>query len=308
MRVRDILAVACAVLAFSAMGASFQFAVAPTHVDKGGQEPGTQFYGEFRVFASEETTIGINIERGSLETFRRFRPSSADRFSAATCTDCVELLKGEGTLEEQGETVTVGGSEFSRWKDVRFLLDVPEDMEPGYHLVEITPAPDVSGSRSSVSVVSASSFPVIFEVPGRAVRSGQVIGVRAEKARNDERKIVGTFHNNGTVSMEVKMRFDVESGNGTTVVGTGKRLVPPGESSEFAVFVPDEGEENFAANVTADYATGAVTTRTSLTATERATPRQQVEQERVEPPFSTIVLLFILAITTFGLWKVMRRG
>lgn len=307
MHARKILLLVAASLLLLATATAFQLAVAPTHVDEGVRERGATFHTGFRVLASEDADIGITVERGSIQAFRRFNPGDAEHFSAEYCRECVDFLPGKsgGSIDERGQSVKTGGGEFNRWKDVEFLYEVPGDMEPGYHMITVTPSPDVSGGGGGVSVVSSSSFPVMFRVPGRAVRSGNIIGLRAGISSGNRQEIVATFHNNGTVTMDVKAIFEVDTGNGTVEVGTGGLLVEPGESKEFSSFVSEDLGNEFHVRAIVDYGTGNVTREATLSPSRFAgAPLEPGEETRL--PFSTLVLLLVLALTTFVTWKVVR--
>ncbi|MCJ7478714.1 MAG: hypothetical protein MUP63_00865 [Candidatus Nanohaloarchaeota archaeon QJJ-7] len=287
-------------------GASLQFAVSPTHLEEGVQDPGSTFYGDFRVLSSEKVEIDIRTERGSLRDFNRFKSSKSGSFSAQSCAECVEMLRGEGAIEEQDQELSAAGSEFVRWKDVKFLVNIPGDMEPGYHVLLITPDPDIEGS-GSLSLLSTSSFPVIFRVPGEVTRSGKIIGLRPGSTRLADEKLVASFYNNGTATMEVETRFKIEGENSTEDIGRDEKVVPPGETRKFSTSVP-AGREEFKARVAADYGTGEVSETADISLKESVRAVERRDREEKGMPISTVILLFLLAVMSFVVWKVVQDG
>ncbi len=90
-------------------------------------------------------------------------------------------------------------------REVSFLIQVPEDAEPGYHTVRITPTPSTpSGGATSTRIVAITAITVLFKVPGDAVREGQLLDVVQGNVVGPNLEVNSYFQNTGTVTMAVR--------------------------------------------------------------------------------------------------------
>lgn len=294
----------------AAAAQSMDIAVSPPRLDAGELQPGDGVVEQFTVLtdADADISIALDTRTGSLRTFRRLRPDAADRFSAQDCSGCVEYLSGGGELPEQDEELSGGGQATDRWQTVKFFLDVPDDIEPGSHLLELTPQPTVPG-RGAVSVASTARVQLLFTVPGEAVRSGKIIGLRAGDNVAGEQRIAGTYYNNGTVTTAADFSFTVETADGSRTVNAGGATVAPGETATFTASV-DTGRVNDSFPVTAsvDYGTGAATSAATLTVAAPSAPSAATGRPTAAGPSLAAVLLFLLflAVSSIATWKGVR--
>lgn len=285
---------------------SMDIGVSPPTIDKGERQPGETFYGEFTVLTDADTDIDISLQTGtgSLRTFRRFKPDAA-AFSAQDCSDCVRYLTGGGTLTEREETLDGGGQETDRWQTAKFVVELPEDIEPGHHLLTLTPQPTATG-QGAVSLTSTASVQLFFSVPGDAVRSGKIIGIRADRNVDGEQRVTGTFYNNGTVTVRTAATFTVPASEGEETVSAGTVTVAPGETATFSTGVDtDLVNGSFPVRLSVDHGTGRTTRANNVTVAAPSHP----EPVRQEPrPFPAAVILFLafLAASSVITWKGVR--
>lgn len=303
------LIVGMLVLSFTlpAAAQSFNFGITPTQIDEGVKEPGDTFHVSFYTFStsSDDMTVDINTGDPSIEKFRSVKGSATSNYSQQDCEDCIRILQGGGTLDERDDTLQSDAANTNRWREVEFLVTLPSDIEPGHHMLEIVPQPRRETNDGSVNLVSTSSLPVTFQVPGRAVRNGKIIGLRAGKHVNGQQYMDATFYNSGTVTMEVNMEFDIQDGS---TINAGSQKVSPGGSKDFKAAIDGNSVgENFSVSVTADYTTGTTTEQAVLTKKEPETVETPTgkTQEDQSMPYATAIITVIL--TSLITWRVVRH-
>lgn len=273
--------------------------ITPARLDLGTHAPGDTFYGDFNVLAAGNTSVTVDLSAGtaSLERFRELDAGAPDRFSAQDCSACVTFLRGEGVIRERDRRI----QDTTRWNTVRFLVDLPRDIEPGYHVLTVTPHPSRTDASGSVSMVATPTLPVIFHVPGRAVRSGMMLGVRRGETVDATRELVSRFYNNGTVTMAVSTRYAITGPNGSTTIPAGTKRVAPGETASFTAAARKQRVNGSTVTAIADYGTG----------TARATaPFDRAEPGPVQPAFDATgpLLILLLVLVSTVTWRVMRSG
>lgn len=307
MRARVLLLLA--VLAAAAPFAAAQtLSVSPPTVEEGVQEPGSQFYGQFRVYtdSGQEMEYALSARPGSLDGFENVKPDALERFSAQDCSGCVRFLQGGGDLAERDRSLSTGGGETDRWATVGFVVQVPEDAEPGYHMIEAIPRPEVPG-QGSVNVVSTAGVPVVFRVPGEATRSGKIIGLRAGDRYDGYQTVEATFYNNGTVTVRANFELVINRTDGTRRRGAGGRRVAPGESATFSARIDDDLlNETFGVRAVTDYGTGTAESsrRLPLAAVEQ---RPAPEPGRAGPsPVALALAVLVLLASSLVTWRVIR--
>lgn len=289
--------------------AQFNFGVSPSRiVEEEPHRPGESFHTQFFVISSSNEDIGISLETADagISDFRRIQPEAVHNFSAQPCQDCVEFLQYSDRLTEREQSLDAAGS-IRRWQQIEFFVNLPEGIEPGYHMLELTPRPERTGSSGSVGLVSTTPIPVVFNVPGAVVRSGRIIGIRAGERTPEKQELVATFYNTGTVTMEVGVRFVVPAEGENTTHAAGTVRVGPGEEARFSARV-DAERLNASTPVTASasYTTGGAEATRSLTAKQQVTVTGRAEQKPV--PYTTYLFLALfLAVSTLLTWQVIRH-
>lgn len=289
--------------------AQFNFGVSPSRiVEEEPHRPGESFHSQFFVISSSDEDIGISLETADagISEFRRIQPENVQNFSAQPCPDCVEFLQYSDRLTEREQSLDAAGS-IRRWQQIEFFVNLPEGIEPGYHMLELTPRPERAGSGGSVGLVSTTSIPVVFNVPGDVVRSGRIIGIRAGDRTPEKQELVATFYNTGTVTMDVGARFVVPAGEGNTTHTAGTIRVGPGEEARFSALV-DAERLNASTPVTAvaSYTTGGAEATRPLEAKQQVTVTGRAEQKPA--PYTTYLFLaFFLVVSTLLTWRVIRR-
>lgn len=296
-----------------AASANFGFGLTPNSVNGGINKPGTSFYESFYVFSSSEETLNVDVsvEGSDINDFRAVRGGKASNFSDQECNSCVEILRGEGTIDERDSAIGSGGRKTYKWSQVEFVVELPEDIEPGYHMVELVPRPSREGGQGSVSVVSTSSVPVTFRVPGKAIREGEILGMSSKKDKSGGQVITASFYNRGTVTIETDVRFEIIGKDGEKITRTaGTQRVPPEETEEFPVMVDSsEVGDEFEVRVVADYSTGKdeKQRRVDKKTEVKSSQIQKTQEEGLNPYMVVIILLVISTGITIGVIRYVNR-
>lgn len=313
-----IAAVMVMALLLSGVAASqdFNFGISPAGADEGLQEPGESFSTSFTLVTDVEDPVDIELEHSD-SRINAIGESRQENYSEQSCGDCIEYLQGSG----EGAMADTGASDAEQWKDIIFLVNVPEDADPGYRRIDVTPQPSTSGDTGGVPLVSSVSFPVMFQVPGEAVRSGEILGVHAGQNVAGEQRIVTTYYNDGTVTTDVSTEITVETPDGNETVRAGTDTVPPGEESRFTARIDtaelvngmDETEladEEFVVHASADYTTGDATYTTTVTPDEPVPVQAAAVRDEVDDlgPVSYLFLILLLLVSTLVTWKVVGRA
>lgn len=289
------------VLPPAAAAQEFNLGVTPPVLEAGWHDPGSTFYTDFRVFTTSDRPISVSMDArtGTLREFRQLRPASADRFSAQPCTSCVSPLSGGRLLTRRDRALTQR-RDINRWSDMPFLVQLPPDIEPGYHLLQVTPRPEMGGSASTVNVVSTASIPVIFRVPGQVERAGSILGIHAAGTRHGRHMVETTFHNTGTVTVHVSTTISVHTPRGNVTIDAGERRVAPGTTATFTGHLPVDAVRGRTVYATADFGTG--------TTSAAAVISDTTQEQRTPPvPHMIVPLLALIAVSAATLW-VVRRG
>ncbi len=300
-------------LAATGAASNFNFGISPGGANEGVHEPGTSFFTSFVLVTDEEDPVDIELshrDRG----INAVRESRQQNFSEQACDDCIEFLRDGGLMEE------AGGEDVEQWQNVEFFVNIPDDAEPGYRRIEITPHPHTESEGGGVGLVSSVSFPVTFRVAGTAIRSGQILGMHAGRNVAGEQDIVITYFNDGTVTTRVDSEITVEAVDGNETVSAGSRTVPPGEEARFtatidtddlvnATEVDDITKEPFTVHAAVDYTTGVATHTASLTPSKPISVQAAAVRDEVEDPGipGTVALLLVLLLSTLITWKVVNR-
>lgn len=157
-----------------------------------------------------------------------------------TFSNPVELKPEEGIR-------TLGGT-IKGWREINFLLNIPEDAEPGYHLVRIFPKPALpTGSLGQVGVQIAALTPltVLFNIPGKSIRQGKILDVTLGRLIGNNLELLIHFLNTGTVTISARAN-DIKiykDGNSIANLTSETKKIKPGEKQTFTALLPLNGIE-----------------------------------------------------------------
>jgi len=208
--------------------------VAQTVVDLGELDRGTDNIATFFLVTSTSKSflVSLNKEPANIDFFsRRGYENHLYNHSEEDVMGWVELFSNSVEVEplSEGGTGLIGAQ-----KEVKFILNIPEDAESGYHIFRIKPLPvfpsgDVGGPVGAM-VVSVTTVTFLFNIEGKAIRDGIILDVVPEEITNG-RFITGTyFQNTGTTTITAVASQRIHK-NGELVAesSSSKTLVNPGE-------------------------------------------------------------------------------
>jgi len=100
------------------------------------------------------------------------------------------------------------GTELKYNSKATFLISVPKDAEPGYHVGAINIVPKLNtkiGGGTGVATVGVARLIFFFRVPGVVQRTGKIIDIEVDRLSKDEIRVDVLFKNTGTVTMTASL-------------------------------------------------------------------------------------------------------
>ena len=156
----------------------------------------------------EEILVSLSSKDGDIHFFIRKYGLEAANFSEESISDWIEFIENPVKLEASSPKLAELRNIAKGAREINFVLKVPEDAEPGWHMFKIRPIPVIStGAKEGVGTVMMTVVDVtyVFKVPGRAIRSGEIKKVYVGERDGNRLPIYIEFENDGTVSMNVKI-------------------------------------------------------------------------------------------------------
>jgi len=237
----------------------FQVGVSPGVLNIGEIYPGDSRRASFIITTTSDQgfMVDIDIGMGSLDFFDGRHSDLLGEYSEQDASSWVKFLNVPIYLDTESEN---SGANVIKAEKINFIVQVPESAEPGYHLVEIIPKPQVPGGGSaSVSIVAITKINLLLKVVGEAERSGEVLDMTARIV--GKRTMVDVlFKNTGSVSMYAKansMKLFDTGGKLLENIRSTRTFTEPGQVVKLSGFVTkalDPGAYLASTNVT--YGTG----------------------------------------------------
>ncbi len=188
-----------------------------------------------------------------------------------------------------------------------FTLDVPEDAEPGYHSFEVVLTPKLSGgSGSGVSTIGVTRPVFIFQIPGKATRSGVIEGMAGSRTEN-KAEVDVLFRNTGTVTISARvssLKVYNETGHYIGTYTGNYVKIPPKSTGILKVYWIDKNrnkQKTIKVEATVDYLTGEVTKEGMVTIPRTGVTTRILESKEDFPWW--IIILIIGVILLYLYWK-----
>jgi len=253
---------------------------APGLLNLGDVKPGERVVGMFYILTNAESDMLIQLSSTNPH-LTLFMKNGADGFipknaSEESVIDWVTFPENPVFISSKSPGIVVrlpSGKTVSANADVEFILQVPKDAEPGYHVGAINLNPQISSTPSggtSVSTIGITRFYFVFHViPEPAIRKGKVVNIFAEREMKNIARFDVVFQNIGTVTMTAKLKelklFDKDN-NIVTVLKGGDKKIPPKTTGILSVFWRSDKIEPglYTAKVVVDYSTGTISERYNL--------------------------------------------
>ncbi len=298
------------ILPLSSFAAEFSVGVSPSLLDAGVIERGSSKILSFYVVtvSEEELLVQLSSMEGKMDFFDRVDYKDLIfNYSEQECNSWVEFLRNPVEIKPTGETLeTKGGGIIRGWTEVNLVVNIPENADPGYHNLMISPVPfvtsDVEG-RMPIAIRAVIDIPVLFQVPGTAIRKGSILDVGSGNYDGNRLEINTFFENTGTVTVSARaeeIKIYDKHGKHVETLRSNLDYVKPGETVALKSFLDvrnlDLGEYDVIANVS--YKTGYASKESMIVIYEKpAVAPPTPSEELPEFPLWLLIILVIIIIT-----------
>ena len=239
------------------MAQELSIGVSPSRIDLGEVERGSTEIVELYIITPSNGTFLVNLEPSEV-----YLDASTvnENYSEESIIPWVNIINNPVEIEANEEVI---GSSIKGQRKISFLMEIPEDAEPGEHMVNINPVPlPASEAIGSVGSMVRSTVPVRLrlDVKGNSVRDGSILDVMVGRYLADDVEIETYFQNTGTVTISAtgSQRIYDKEGNLVKEIKLDKSYIGPKEIMVFRGRVPIElvSSEDYMVHTVFDYMTG----------------------------------------------------
>lgn len=282
----------------------FSVGVSPPILDLGEIERGSTKIVKFYLVtpSTEPLLVYLEPEKGNLDFFIRDRYKDlVYNYSEEDVIYWAEFLNNPIELKPGNETLKTRAGEIRGWREVGFLLNIPKDAEPGYHILKIKPYPSVPSEvigQAGARVIAITSVTVLFNVPGDAKREGIILDVTPGNYIGNRLEINTYFQNVGTTTISAKASQNIyKNGKSIANLTSSLEFIKPREVKALKTFLPTEGISfgDYDVFTTVDYTTGSASKTSTLT----ISPPPVAVVTPVVFPWWIIILIVIVAIAIY---------
>ncbi|MBU5690182.1 MAG: hypothetical protein QXM68_03470 [Candidatus Aenigmatarchaeota archaeon] len=197
-----MIAILLLLLIINPVYAQVTVGVSPPVVDLKDVDRGEARIVKFNIITSTQSTLVVRLEpvRGKSEFFKD--SSILANLSEEDTSSWTEFISNPVELQPS----SIQGTSIKATKEVSFILNIPDDAEPGYHLFYVMLDPKGADSKKQISIKSVFPLTVTFNVPGNVQREIKIY----------DTKLSGTSP--GTVYFETLMQ---NTGNVTVMIKKG---------------------------------------------------------------------------------------
>lgn len=292
----------------------FSVGVSPSLLDLGEIPYGSSKPAKFHVVTVSDETLLVYLEA---------QPSLIDFFSSPAYKDYiynyseedpsswVKVFSNPVELKPITELQTLGGA-IKGWRDVNFLVEVPKNAEPGYHLIKLLPKPALPSNslgQVGVGITALTPITVLLKTPGEAIRDGKILDITVGRYLTNGVEIYTHFLNTGTVTISARAKsVEVYDKNGTliTTLTSDTKKVLPGEKTVLTSFIPYDalGSGEYDVSSTVDFITG----ETQKSATIKIYPKIMAAPappvaKPLAIPWWVLVVIVIIIISVIIYWR-----
>ncbi len=290
-----------ALLTIPPMVSAVSVGVSPSLIDLGEIELGSTGIGKFYVVTPGEENILVRLDTyvGNSEVFDRdgYREMVLN-YSEEEARGWISFPKDMVEITSSGQVLKTRGGAIRGWKEAAFYIKVPQDAEPGFHNFIAGPMPFIPGTGADnvINIRAVANIPVIFKVPGTAVRRGEILDVSYGDYVNGMLGINTFFTNTGTVTISAKVDeakiFD-KYGKLLGSTSSGFYTVKPGETKSLRSYVSADGITvgEYDVTVNVSYRTGYTYKEASITIYEK--PITGYAPAAYQPPYIPLWLFII---------------
>lgn len=285
--------------------AQLTIGVSPHILDFGNINPDSSKIARFKAISSSGEVILTYLipMDGRLDWFKTSDYKNyASNFSEQSISPWVEFINNPVEVERTEGGTIKGASE------VMFILNVPEDVEPGYHMGMINLDPVGPAKRAMFNIKAVVPLIFIFRVPGDAIRDARIIDVVPGDYSDGNLNLKMFVQNTGTVTLQSFKGtidvFDKDDGKIFTL-SRGGNSIKPGEIDSLNILWPVRDVEEGVYDVTAtfDYSTGLVSKNTTIEVTKIPLPVPRVVKEVYVFPWWVLLVVMIIFVIAYLIYK-----
>ena len=286
---------------------SISLGISPGYLNLGEIEPGDSKIARFYVITPSDELFLVYLgssQATDMLIFNLFDEDLLPFYSEEDPSSWINFINNPVKLLPPNETLekTEGGGIVKGMREISFIIKVPENAEPGYHIGEIHTDPQVATGIESVSIKSTIPIKYIFKVKGNAVRSGEILDITTNNIKGDRLWLKIFYKNTGNVTTFVDSGNIVILNNEKRAIGsipTTRGYVKPGDIKELDGFMDysyiEEGTYPVKAEVS--FLTGVAKGESVITIVKPSDiPTGKIVQEEKKFPLWVVLALIIIVI------------
>lgn len=282
----------------------YQVGVSPPFLDLGDVKQGSSKVGEFYIITSSMDDLLINMEttNGNMDFFNndKFKDMIYE-YSEEDCHNWIEFPKNPVLLKPSEEEIKTDYGVIKGWRKINFILNIPRNAEPGYHIISLKPTPYVpGGTGTGVTIVAVTTITVLFRVSGDAVREGSILDITTGQFTPNGLEIDTYFQNKGTVTVSLRadpIEFYDEKGEIVKTIVSNIDKVKPGDMVDLKAYLNTNNlskkEYDVVANV--NYKTNTTSKRSSITLEAKVIGVKP--EEKPQFPWWIAVIIIVIIIS-----------
>jgi hypothetical protein len=306
-----VFSVLTSIISFAA--GSFNVGVSPGTLDLGNLEAGSTKLVDFYIITPSEEALLVKLEaeKSNLDFFSR--PSYKDfiyNYSEEDATPWVKVINNPVEIRPSNETLRITGGLIRGKEQISFLIDIPKNAEPGYHMLYIKPIPSASSETVGVigsRVVAITSIGIIFNVSGNAIRKGVILDTETGKYVDDELEIKTYFQNTGTntISASATQRIYNKDGEVIKELSSITEYVKPKEIKTLRTSLPTTGLSlgDYDVYTIVDYTTGKAEKSSIIKLTTPPPTSLAAKVEKNETFIILIIVVIVVIITAIIIYR-----
>ncbi len=212
------------------------------------------------------------------------------------------------------KTVTLpDGTVIKYNRKATFILKVPKNAEPGYHVGSINLMPrlntKVSGG-TGVATVGITRLVFVFKVPGVAERKGKIIDFEAERESPNRVRVDVLFKNTGTTTITARLsEVKIKNEYGKMInllAGTAQRIAPGDTAVLTAYWTSNKKIKpgNVEVEAKVDYITGSAVKEgvVRIPAEIVENVKNEVKPKHAIPWWFVVIILAVVGLLVY--WKI----
>jgi hypothetical protein len=288
----------------------YSFGISPGLIDLGELERDSNKIIKFYIITSpdESTLINLEAEEGNIDLMSGHFNNLFPEYSEQPVSSWIKFITNPIQIKPREELKTIGGT-LKNVKEVNFILRIPNDAEPGYHLLAIRPSPLTTTGQgpTGVNIVTVVPLTILFRVPGQAVRGGRILDIVSGGLSGNRLVLNIYFQNTGTVTISSRaddIKFYDDSHKLIFSSISNLDRIKPNEVKVLKAYIDtddlDFGTYNVSSSV--NFLTGRAS-KLMMVTFEKAPIAGYVTPKKEEFPYLVVLIIFVIIIIAYAIYK-----